>query len=184
MKTEFSKSMRRLILSGIVVMGLGLHAKCQIQFEEITDADIEMVFQSSVAFSDVDQDGDEDLLITGSIAALQTSTNLYTNDGGTFTLVENTPFDNVRLGSIAFSNVDGAGAENVLLTGINAQGDRVSLFYTNTGSGFTLADDIPFEGVIRSSIAFSDIDNDGDNDVLITGGMTGGETISNLYTYA
>jgi len=136
-------------------------------FEEITGTPFDGVNRSSIAFADVDNDGDQDVLITGSDNG--SIAKLYTNDGnGNFTEVSGTPFEGVSQSSIAFADVDNDNDQDVLITGYSNQ--SISKLYTNDGNGnFTEALDTPFQGVHVSSIAFADVDNDGDQDVLITG---------------
>ncbi len=138
----------------------------------------------SLAFADIDGDGDEDVLITGYNTTYQSTANLYLSNGdGSFSLVPSTPFEGVRFSSIAFSDIDNDGDKDVLITGENAANVRVSNLYKNNGTGiFTLVLGTPFPGVRSSAIAFSDVDNDGDEDVLITGEPLTGSIISNLYT--
>jgi len=78
----------------------------------------------SIAFSDIDGDNDQDVLVTGTTG--RTGRNgeggflsyLYTNDGlGNFTKVLEIPFDGVFYSSIAFADVDGDNDPDVLITG-------------------------------------------------------------------
>ncbi|MEM7373701.1 MAG: T9SS type A sorting domain-containing protein [Bacteroidota bacterium] len=142
------------------------------------------VWDGSIAFADIDGDGDEDVLITGHDGFFDISSILYTNDGlGNFTEAQGTPFDGVRSSSVAFSDIDGDGDQDLLITGENHSFDPIAKLYTNDGSGnFTEVQGTPFEGVKNSSIAFSDIDGDGDEDVLITGEESEFNFISSLYT--
>ncbi|MBC6410317.1 MAG: VCBS repeat-containing protein, partial [Ekhidna sp.] len=144
---------------------------------------VDVVF-SSIAFADVDKDGHQDVLITGqnNSDSGNRAASLYLNDGsGGFTL-KATPFPGVSSGSIAFADVNRDGNEDVLITGwIFASGERISSLYLNDGSGvFTEKAETPFTGVRDGSIAFADVDGDGDQDVLITGN-TGPKRIANLY---
>jgi len=152
-------------------------------FTEVPQAfPFEGVSEGSVAFSDVDGDGDNDLLITGDNWSEEPIAKLYINDGGSFTEAAGTPFDGVVYGSVAFSDVDGDGDQDVLITGWNASFERISKLYTNAGGSFTEAVGTPFDGVVGSSVAFSDVDGDGDQDVLITGRNGTDERISKLYS--
>jgi len=151
-------------------------------FSEIIGIPFTGVGSSSVAFSDVDGDGDDDVLITG-FFPFKRNSKLYLNDGmGSFRERQLLPFVDVDAGSVAFSDVDGDGDDDVLITGSMGSFEGVAKLYTNNGLGnFTEVTDTPFEGVFRSSVAFSDVDGDGDSDVLITGETTSGEGISILY---
>ncbi len=155
----------------------------QGNFTEVEETPIEDVLGGSVAVSDVDGNGTEDVLITGLNAFFQEITKLYLNDGqGNFTEVVETPFDEVHASSVAFSDVDGNGTEDVFITGRLASGFYSAKLYVNDGSGkFTEGFDTSFEGVIRSSIAFSDVDNDGSVDLLVTGQLLASNYISELY---
>ena len=161
-----------------------INVNAQISFQEITGTPFDGVQQGSSAIADIDGDNDQDLLITGLTASNQRIAKLYANDGaGSFTLVTGTPFDGVTQGSIAFADIDGDNDQDVLITGLNGSGQRISKLYTNDGTGsFTLAIGTPFDGVMLSSIAFSDIDGDNDQDVLISGLNPSGGRIAKLYT--
>ena len=152
-------------------------------FSEVSGTTFEGIFTSSIAFADVDDDGDKDVLITGGINSTQPIAKLYTNDGsGSFTEDSGTSFDGVFVGSIAFSDVDGDGDKDVLITGENNSSQRIAKLYTNDSSGnFSEVSGMPFDGVWQSSIAFADVDGDGDKDVLITGQNNNGQFIAKLY---
>ena len=157
-------------------------------FTEVTGTPFAGVQESSIAFADVDGDNDQDVLITGRSDA-GFSSKLYTNDGsGSFTEVMGTPFQGVNESSIAFVDVDGDNDQDVLISGHEVASPvyvPMSRLYINDGFGnFTEMPDTAFDGVRDASIAFADVDGDGDQDVLITGsGSTNGTgLISKLYT--
>jgi len=151
-------------------------------FTEMTDTPFQGVSEGSIAFSDVNGDGHEDVLITGRQGFILPIAKLYTNDGmGNFTEMTDTPFNGVWLSSIAFSDVNGDGHEDVLITGFSNSGPIAKL-YTNDGMGiFTEITGTPFEGVGESSIAFADINGNGREDVLITGNNSSDSRIAKLY---
>ena len=152
-------------------------------FSEAMGLPFSGVFRSALAVSDIDGDGDQDVLITGEDSAEDRIASLYTNDGaGTFSLVSGTPFEGVFFSSVAFSDVDADGDEDVLITGQDSANAQIAKLYTNDGSGnFSEAMGTPFESWIGGSIAFSDVDGDGDEDVLISGSSVSG-SIATLYT--
>lgn len=153
-------------------------------FIEILGTPFEGVSSSSVAFSDVNGDGSNDILITGISSSEERISQLYTNDGmGNFTEMPDTPFEGVSASFVAFSDVNGNGSDDVLITGINNLEERISKLYTNDGMGnFTEMLGTPFDSVYLGSIAFSDVNEDGSSDVLITGKNNSEERISKLYT--
>lgn len=139
-------------------------------FTELSGTPFDGVQDSSIAFADVDDDNDQDVLITG-LSDSGFIAKLYTNDGsGNFSEVSGTPFDGVEQSSIAFADVDGDKDPDVLITGMNTAFVQIAKLYLNDGSGnYTEETGTPFEGVDESAIAFADIDGDSDLDVLITG---------------
>ncbi len=143
----------------------------------------EGVDRGNVGFSDIDNDGDEDLLITGENLSSQRISKLYENDGsGNFSLKSGTVLNGVAFGAIAFADVNGDNFTDVLITGINNSGQRIAELYTNDGSGnYSLVSGTPFDGVQGSSVTFADIDGDNDIDVLIAGINNSLQKIAKLY---
>lgn len=131
------------------------------------------VSQADVAFADIDGDNDQDVLIVGWLGTSDTaySAELYKNDGaGNFSLVEGTSFTPVVGGAVDFADIDQDGDQDVLIVGPNVNNNRVADLYINDGTGnFTEQEASPFLGTSKAASAFADIDNDGDQDVLITG---------------
>lgn len=141
------------------------------------------VCAGSLAFSDIDLDGDNDLLVTGQHQDLTFTAKLYLNDGnGVFQKKTNTPFEEVADDALAFSDIDGDGDEDLLLTGGTNDNTFIAKLYINDGSGeFSEQINPPFEGVRSSSITFSDVDKDGDFDLMITGMKNDFSSIAKLY---
>ena len=150
-------------------------------FTPVQNTPFTKVAYSSVAFADIDGDNDEDLLITGSLGA-NPVTRLYTNDGkGIFSVVSNTPFTRVRMGSVAFADVDGDNDQDVLISGQTPGDFPSTTLYMNDGEGtFSKMPNAPFAQIYNSSMAFADVDTDGDQDVLIAG-QTASGAITQLY---
>jgi len=124
---------------------------------------------SAFAFADVDNDNDQDIIITGIINS-EYVTKLFMNDGtGVFSENFETSFDGRINGTVKFVDVDNDNDNDVIISGIKESGLRYSSLYINDGTGFFGIRETPFIGVYNSSIACTDVDNDGDQDVLITG---------------
>jgi len=144
------------------------------------------VDNSSVEWGDYDNDGDLDILLTGSFYVPLFLDNvvlskIYRNDFGVFTDI-NAGLAGVHRGSSSWGDYDNDGDLDILLTGEFYNGSvlyNVSKIYRNDSGVFT---DINagLIGVRSSSVEWGDYDNDGDLDILLTG-YTGTENISKIY---
>lgn len=146
------------------------------------------VYRSSVAFADVDGDGDLDVLITGATASQAPPiAKLYANDGsGVFTEMVGTPFQGVSSSAVVFADIDNDNDLDVLISGdISASwpSQPMTKLYTNDGSGvFTEATNTPFDALKNASIAFADIDGDADADLLVSGNPPSISPATQAYT--
>ncbi|WP_173003089.1 MBG domain-containing protein [Chitinophaga sp. SYP-B3965] len=136
------------------------------------------VTNAASAWGDYDNDGDLDLLLTGS-----GFTYMYRNDGGTgFTDVSvGVVLPGVESGSVAWADYDNDGDLDFLLTGLNGS-TKISRIYTNTGSGQFVNSGISLDGVSNSSVAWGDYDNDGDQDILLAGFNNANQRVSYIYS--
>jgi len=153
-------------------------------FIEKTDVPFHQVERGGIAFSDIDEDGDEDVLISGITPDGIRLTNLYLNDGdGNFTEEQETPFVNLAYGAAIFSDLNGDSHEDLLIAGQTDGGERITRMYTNDGNGhFTEQTNTPFAGVFMCSIEVADVNGDDAQDVLITGRSQSSGSIARLYT--
>ncbi len=151
----------------------------------ISDA-LTNVYASRVAWGDYDNDGDLDILLTGSLSGVPVS-EVYENEGGGVFSKEITisnALTDVRGGDIAWGDYDNDGDLDILLTGTNNVAARVSELYENEGGGvFSKATAISnvLTGVYDSSVAWGDYDNDGDLDILLTGRDSSSDPVSRVY---
>lgn len=139
---------------------------------------------STVDFADIDNDGDEDVLVTGSSTGNGLSTFLYKNDGsGNFTMVQNTGLVEIIFGACSFADVDLDGDVDLLIAGRKgAIPDETAKLYFNNGTGhFTEATNSIFTGATASSADFADVDGDNDPDLFIMGVAPDDEIYSKLY---
>lgn len=123
-----------------------------------------------LAFADVDNDNDPDLLITGS-GPLGRISKLYRNNGtGGFTEVTNTPFVGTNNSTIAFADIDGDNDQDLLIAGDTASSRRSMNLYINGGTGnYTLAANQPFPTGSGCDFEFADMDGDSDQDLVLIG---------------
>ena len=138
----------------------------------------------SVAYADVDLDGDNDLLITGFSSSQGVSTTLYENDGsGNFTAMSQPAIVNVYAGAAEFADVENDGDMDLLMTGNTGSPAATANLYINDGLGsYSLSPGTPFEPSNNGDIDFGDIDGDNDLDLIMTGKDASGNVFSKLYT--
>jgi uncharacterized membrane protein YeaQ/YmgE (transglycosylase-associated protein family)/predicted nucleotidyltransferase len=130
----------------------------------------------STSWGDYDNDGDQDILITGNTGTASIS-KIYRNDSGVYTDI-NAGLQGVKYSSSSWADFDNDGDLDILLSG-NTGSTKISKIYRNNSGVFS---DINagLTGVDYSSVAWGDYDNDGDQDILLTGN-TGTEYISRIY---
>ncbi|MCG2431634.1 FG-GAP-like repeat-containing protein [Aequorivita xiaoshiensis] len=172
-----------VILLGIFLISPIIVNAQSIDFEEVIGTSFVGVSVGDISFADIDNDGDQDFLLTGEDNNEETVTKLYANDGtGSFTEIANIPFDPVKFSRTEFMDIDNDGDQDLLLTGENSAFEAITKLYINDGTGnFTEVIDTPFVGVSRATINFADVDGDGDPDVLITGQIAPLQGVTKLY---
>jgi hypothetical protein len=146
------------------------------------------VSSGSVAWGDYDNDGDLDILLTGSTGLYMSNVaTVYRNDGGdTFTVAVTETLTAVAHSSVAWGDYDGDGDLDILLTGNTASLglDPVTTLYRNDGDDtFTVAitETDTLSDVLSSSVAWGDYDNDGDLDILLSGFTYSWGEVSKVY---
>jgi len=121
-------------------------------------------------FADVDSDGDQDMIAQGRSSNLTYVTELYLNDGfANFSAQPGTNFLPLVNGSVEFFEFDNDGDPDLILSGFNS-GTRYTKFYTNDGNGnFTDSTIVNGMGVGFSTMNVLDLNNDGLEEILMTG---------------
>jgi len=164
-------------------------------FSESTSNILTGVYNGNPIFTDIDNDLDMDLIITGDNDLFSSeSTKIYTNNGsGQFTEQSNQQLIALYDSQVAASDLDNDGDMDIVIAGIH-NGTTITKLYFNDGNGnFTDMSLFQIEGVANSaenytidtptntSVAFADIDYDGDQDLLITGINLSQEPICKVY---
>ncbi|WP_242119523.1 T9SS type A sorting domain-containing protein [Aestuariivivens sediminicola] len=140
------------------------------------------VESASAAFGDVNDDGSQDLVLTG-FSSEGRIAELWINDGsGTFTLNEFAPFSDVSVGDVNLVDIENDGDLDVLISGYNTASGRISEVYKNDGTGaFTLFTSSPaFDPVDEGDVDLADVNGDGYLDLVLTGD-TGPSEFSGLF---
>jgi hypothetical protein len=147
--------------------------------------DLPGVWASSAAWGDFDNDGDLDLILTGYGTYGQTS-KIYRNDGPShdssswvFTDI-GAPIQLVNSGSAACGDYDNDGNLDILYSGYTGAGG-FSTIYKGDGHGNFVDIHPGLLGVGNSHVNWVDFDNDGDQDVLISGQTPTGDLITKIY---
>jgi hypothetical protein len=152
-------------------------------FSLVSDTPFQPSSEGDIAFEDIDNDNDLDLMMVGYDPQGNGFTKLYANNGaGTYTELFNSNFEPAKAGSIAFIDFDNDDDPDVIVAGENNSGLLHTNLYENDGTGlFTSVSNTPFPGVAFGDIAVADTDNDGDQDVLLNGSVGGTSHVTSIY---
>ncbi|MEO9853947.1 MAG: VCBS repeat-containing protein [Reichenbachiella sp.] len=124
---------------------------------------------ASLDFADVDDNGFEDVLLTGLSDSDVPIANLYLNNNGLFTLDTGTPFIGIGKGQAKFFDADGDDDQDVLLVGLDASDSKVAQLYINDGTGNFTTSVSGIDGVSMTAVAIGDVDGNMTLDVLLSG---------------
>jgi hypothetical protein len=150
-------------------------------FTEI-DAGLMPLWRGSLDWGDYDNDGDADLLLTGTNLLSVHRTRLYRNDGGGSFSDTQLPFFNVTDGQAVWGDYDQDGDLDIILNGSDSFFiGVVSKLYRNNGDGsFTDMQATIVGAGEGGAVSWGDYDNDGDLDLIMIGSEFGGTV---LYRY-
>lgn len=146
------------------------------------EQDLTNVHYGSIAFGDVDNDGDLDLALMGcssgggTLSACDSGAYesfIYINNGTS--LIENSTWKgdviNIWKGTLAFGDVDNDGKLDLAMTGQSETEGKISKIYINNGTSFeentTWQQDLT--ALFESSLVWGDIDNDNNLDLIMVG---------------
>ena len=146
-------------------------------FAEV-DADLAGVDSGTTDFFDADGDGDLDLLVTGYQGAT-----LYENDGsGNFSEAGDAGIESRRQSAVAIGDIDGDGAPDLVLAGLDGSRKPSTTLYENDGDGtFSAVGDAGLTDVDPAGLDVADVDDDGDLDLILTGEDENDNDTATLY---
>ena len=143
---------------------------------------IDGVIDGSANWSDYNNDGYMDLIITGQ-SDEGLITKIYQNNAeNTFSELVGTPFAKVKFGKVIWGNYNNDSLNDIIVAGNDFSG-KIAKLYKNTGSNLFIEQQISdsLEDVRDCSLNWVDYDKDNDPDVFLTG-YTGSEIVTKLYT--
>ena len=133
------------------------------------NADIMQLTGGAAAWGDFDNDGDLDLLLTGSPdAGLTFYSKIYRNDDGKFVDI-NAGLLGVWGSSAEWGDYDNDGDLDILLTGYG--GGNIATVFRNDSGEFVNVH-AALQPVNQGQATWGDYENDGDLDILLTGSST------------
>ena len=147
-------------------------------FTEQTNIILQNVYYSSAKWGDYDNDGDLDILLTGSGYC-----KIYQNNGNNnFSQAAAVGGINSCSSSVAWGDYDNDGDLDILLSGQSGTSTYVTKIYKNNGDNtFTDQTNIPLTGLFLSSVSWGDYDNDGDLDILLSGQSGTSTYVTKIY---
>ncbi len=159
--------------SGIVASVYRNDGKAGDETVVFTDigAGLPPVLYGRLAWADYDNDGDLDLLLSGSRTEdppYEPVTTLLRNEDGRFTDA-GAGLEALHSGAAAWGDYDNDGDLDLLLSGVNAPGERHTILYRNDGDGRFTDAGVDLRGGAFGDAGWGDYDNDGDLDLLLSG---------------
>lgn len=121
---------------------------------------------TSAAWGDFDNDGDMDIVVSGFVGP-DAITKIYTNDAGVFTDIT-AGLTGVASSSVAWGDYDSDGDLDVAIAGYTGT-VRVTKIYRQDSGGMFVDLNAGLLGTELGVVAWGDVDNDGDLDLLVTG---------------
>ncbi|MDD3626135.1 MAG: FG-GAP-like repeat-containing protein, partial [bacterium] len=145
-------------------------------FSEINPGNLQDLNRSASVLGDLDNDGDLDLILAGSSDDSMNSggwSGIYQNDGsGNFTLINTGQLPGVLVPELVLGDLDNDGDLDLIIVGWDSGSDSwISKIFQNNGSGsFSEINSGQLVTSHEASLSLGDFDNDGDLDLIMTGG--------------
>jgi hypothetical protein len=137
----------------------------------------------SVAWADFNNDGLQDLVITGTTNGTWDGavSRIYKNTGTGF-LDIGAPLPKVYLSAVAWGDYDNDGKPDLIIAGLTNSFtvSAITRIYRNNGDG-TFSNTFSFQGVSQGAVAFADFDGDGYLDFVIAGLTNGFGPVTRVY---
>jgi hypothetical protein len=139
----------------------------------------------AAVWADYDNDGDLDLLVTG-LGIEQSQTTIFENINGKVFSESSNGLPNLEESSAAWGDYNNDGYVDLAIAGwVSFSGGQIhglAQIYKNNGNKtFSLNTSVSLPEIYNGSIDWGDYNNDGRLDLLLTGYVTGGSMITEIY---
>jgi hypothetical protein len=157
-------------------------------FTETADV-LPTLWLGDMEWGDYDNDGDQDLIISGTSSS-DSEVHLYQNNAGTFTEITGTGLPNVHLSALEWADFNNDGIIDLYLTGNEyvttpATNRYRGAIFINDGTGvFTENTNVYITPITYGDAAASDFDGDGYTDLIVSGVNDIGNPFSVCYKNA
>lgn len=152
-------------------------------FFEVSSVDLTSVDRGSVAWGDYNNDGHMDILLTGQDSDFTPVAKVYENQGGgAFDEASTINLVGVKLSSVDWGDYNGSGYLDILISGEDSEGNKITTIYENDGNGdFEEVTGLGLDRVDLSSVSWGDYTNNGLLDILYTGRDSNRNRIARVY---
>lgn len=123
---------------------------------------------ATLAWGDLDSDGDPDLFVSGATASGQTFTHLLENTGSAFVVDANQVFPALLGCSADWADFDGDGDLDLALSGSEGKMNPKTLIYRNDAGQLNLLPSAAPQ-LMNGAVHWADFDGDGDPDLFLSG---------------
>lgn len=168
--------MKKILLASLILMAGKTVFSQTFTLEETLATGLR---SGSVAWGDINSDGNLDFIQTGNDIDANATTRVYINKGSTFEL-QNTDLPNIFEGDTDWGDYDNDGDLDLLLAGSGTDG-LLTRLYRNTEGSLVLNEDVSIHGIDRGSVEWGDYDQDGDLDILISGQDSESSSVTKIY---
>lgn len=137
--------------------------------EDVPADSLPDVSSGATSIADVDGDGNQDLLITGSDKNGINIARVYLGNGDATFSVAGAGLEGVYMGTTSIADVDGDGKQDLLITGHDEEDNSTTTLYLGNGEGGFSKADADLTNVSGGSTSIADLNGDGNPDLLVTG---------------